>query len=353
MSMRKWRVVKYLAAWILPMLAWVSFTQTGWMTFLPVFFAFVLVPILDQIMGIDSRNLEGADRALAEESKWYDAVLHGTVVLQVVCSIGFLWVMQHSQGSAIENTGRILSMGLMNGVFGINVAHELGHRTKALDRFLAKVLLSTTLFLHFYVEHNKGHHKHVSTPEDPATARFNESIYAFFLRTIPQSYRSAWRISMKELGRRKRNFWSIHNEMLVYTLVHACSLIAIGLAFGTVTVCYFVLAALIGILLLETVNYIEHYGLVRKKVSEHRYEDVQVWHSWNSDFVFGRVVLFELTRHSDHHWQPNKPYALLDSLKESHQMPAGYPAMMLLTFVPPLWFSVMNKRITQAEHSIQ
>jgi alkane 1-monooxygenase len=141
--------------------------------------------------------------------------------------------------------------------------------------------------------------------------------------------------------------------MLIYTLVHACSLIAIGLVFGTVTMCYFVLAALIGILLLETVNYIEHYGLVRKKVSEHRYEDVQVWHSWNSDFVFGRVVLFELTRHSDHHWQPNKPYALLDSLKESHQMPAGYPAMMLLTFVPPLWFSVMNKRITQAEHSIQ
>lgn len=346
--MVKWRFVKYLAAWILPLLTWVSFTQTGWLTFLPLLFAFVLIPLLDQWVGVDGRNLDEAERAVVEHSPMYDLVLQCTVLIQVLCCIGFLFSMHQQQLSGWDKAGRILAMGLMNGVFGINVAHELGHRTSAYQRFLAKVLLSTTLFLHFYVEHNKGHHRHVSTPEDPATARFNESIYAFFLRTIPDSYRSAWQIVIKELQRKKRSFWSWHNEMLIYTAVHVVTIAAIAYGFGAMVTVYFLVAALFGILLLETVNYIEHYGLMRKRVSEHRYEDVQVWHSWNSDFVIGRIVLFELTRHSDHHWQPNKSYALLDSLPQSHQMPAGYPAMMLLSFFPPAWFAVMNKRITGA-----
>lgn len=347
--MTKWRFIKYLAAWVLPVLTWVSFTQTGWLTFIPLIFAFVFIPILDQLIGLDERNIDAAERAVVEQSRVYDLVLESTVLIQVTCSIGFLFTIQEQGLSALDIVGRTLAMGLMNGVFGINVAHELGHRTKAYHRFLAKVLLSTTLFLHFYVEHNKGHHKHVSTPEDPATARFNENIYTFFLRTIPGSYRSAWQIVIKELARKKQGFWSWHNEMLVYTLVHAVTLGIIGLWLGVMVMLYFVLAALFGIILLETVNYIEHYGLMRKKVSEHRYDDVQVWHSWNSDFIVGRIVLFELTRHSDHHWQPNKPYELLDSLPRSQQMPAGYPAMMLLTFLPPIWFAVMNKRI-EAEY---
>jgi alkane 1-monooxygenase len=347
--MAKWRFIKYLAAWILPVLAYVSLTSVGWTTFLPVLFAFVLIPAVDQCVGIDSRNLDAAERAVVEHSLVYDIILQLTVFIHVSCSVFFLFQVGEQGLSVADMCGRILAMGLMNGVFGINVAHELGHRTDAYHRFLAKVLLSTTLFLHFYVEHNKGHHRHVSTPEDPATARLNENIYSFFLRTIPNSYVSAWQIVRKELSRKQKSFWSIHNEMLIYTIIHIATLMVIGFLFGVVVVCSFLLAALVGILLLETVNYIEHYGLMRKKVSEFRYEDVQVWHSWNSDFVIGRIVLFELTRHSDHHWQPNKPYALLDSLKESHQMPAGYPAMMLLTFIPPLWFKVMNARIDRAK----
>jgi alkane 1-monooxygenase len=346
--MRRWRFIKYLVAWILPVFAYFSLSGHGWVTFSPLIFAFVFIPLLDQCVGLNERNLSDVERAVAEHSRGYDIVLQLTVLIQVACTVYFLRVMADATLTHMEITGRILCMGLMNGVFGINVAHELGHRTDYYHRFLAKILLSTTLFLHFYVEHNKGHHRNVSTPEDPATARFNESIYAFFLRTIPNSYASAWHIIAKELQRKKIPFWSLRNEMILYTMVHVLTIAAIVAISGWLIALYFVLAALFGIVLLETVNYIEHYGLMRKKVSANRYEDVQAWHSWNSDFVIGRLVLFELTRHSDHHWQPNKPYVLLDSVPDSFQMPAGYPAMMLLTFFPRAWFAVMNKRVNDA-----
>jgi alkane 1-monooxygenase len=304
---------------------------------------------LDHWVGLNSNNLLDAEREKFESTFWFDVILQITVLIHVVCCVLFLWTMGHAQMTGWELAGRVLSMGLMNGVFGINVAHELGHRTNAYHRFLAKILLSTTLFLHFYVEHNRGHHRNVSTNEDPATARFNESIYAFFIRTIPGSYVSAWQIIAKELQRKKQNFWSLRNEMVVYSLVHLITLLAIYWWCGGIVVLYFIAASLFGIILLETVNYIEHYGLMRKKVSENRYEDVQAWHSWNSDFIIGRLLLFELTRHSDHHEHPNKPYQLLDSMDRSFQMPAGYPAMMLLAFLPSAWFAVMNERILKPE----
>jgi alkane 1-monooxygenase len=344
-----WNIVKYTCSWILPILTYFSLTATGVITFVPIIFAFVLIPFLDHLVGLDPKNLLDAEREKFESTFWFDFILQITVLIHVACCILFLWTIGQAQLSGWELTGRVLSMGLMNGVFGINVAHELGHRTNTYHRFLSKILLSTTLFLHFYVEHNRGHHRNVSTNEDPATARFNENIYAFFIRTIPGSYVSAWQIVAKELQRKKQNFWSLRNEMGVYTLVHLCTLLAIYWWCGGVVVWYFIAASFFGIILLETVNYIEHYGLMRKKVSENRYEDVQAWHSWNSDFIIGRLLLFELTRHSDHHEHPNKPYQLLDSMERSFQMPAGYPAMMLLAFLPSAWFAVMNKRILKPE----
>jgi alkane 1-monooxygenase len=339
------RSFKYLTAWILPVLTYFSFTGTGWITFLPIIFAFAFIPIIDHCVGLNGSNLEGEARNDVASSVAFDVVLQLTVLIQVVCTLFFFYALQDESLTAMEVVGRVLSMGLMNGVFGINVAHELGHRTDRYHQFLAKIMLSTTLFLHFYVEHNRGHHRNVSTPEDPATARLNENIYSFLLRTLPGSYVSAWQIVAKELERKRISFWSLRNEMIQYTLVHLGTLLFIFLLFGGWIMVFFLSAAFFGIILLETVNYIEHYGLVRKKVSDHRYEDVQVWHSWNSDFVVGRLLLFELTRHSDHHWQPNKPYELLDSIEKSLQMPTGYPAMMLLSYLPPAWFKVMNKRI--------
>ena len=236
-------------------------------------------------------------------------------------------------------------IGIICGVFGINVAHELGHRTKPWERALAKIMLCTSLYMHFFIEHNRGHHRNVGTIEDPATARKNEIIYFFWLRTLFQSVVSAWRIVKKERERKNIAVFSLSNEFIQYFLIETIMCFSIWGLFGATVLLYFFSAAVIGMLLLETVNYIEHYGLFRNKVNEFRYEDVDAKHSWNSDYIIGRLVMFELTRHSDHHWEPSKHYQYLDSVKGASQLPAGYPAMMLLSLVPPLWFAVMNPRI--------
>lgn len=236
-------------------------------------------------------------------------------------------------------------MGIMCGVFGINIAHELGHRNSTGEKILSKIMLCTSLYMHFYIEHNRGHHRNVGTKEDPATALKNESVYTFWMRSLPLSFLSAWNIVKKERSRKKLKTWSLGNEMIQYLLVEFLLCAVIGFYFGMNAMFFFLIAAFIGMLLLETVNYIEHYGLYRKKVSEFRYEDVEPKHSWNSDYIIGRIFLFELTRHSDHHWEPSKHYQLLDSMPKASQLPAGYPAMMLLSLVPPMWFRVMNPRL--------
>nr|WP_321539671.1 fatty acid desaturase [Flavobacterium piscinae] len=99
--------------------------------------------------------------------------------------------------------------------------------------------------------------------------------------------------------------------------------------------------------MLETINYIEHYGLKRKKLPSGRYERVTEKHSWNSNHILGRIILYELTRHSDHHYKSTKEYQILECHEESPQLPYGYPTSMVLSFIPPLWFSIMNKRIPE------
>ena len=233
-------------------------------------------------------------------------------------------------------------MGLMCGVYGINIAHELGHRTTRWERDLSRALLLSSLYMHFIIEHNRGHHRRVATPEDPASARFGENIYFFWVRTILFSFVSAWRIEIARLRKERKAPFGLHNEMIRFLLIEALLLISIGGLFGSHVLLYFVMAAAIGILLLETVNYIEHYGLGRKPNERGLYGRVAHTHSWNSDHVIGRMMLFELTRHSDHHYKASKKYQVLQSMEEGPQLPTGYPGMMLLTLVPPLWFRVVD-----------
>jgi alkane 1-monooxygenase len=230
-------------------------------------------------------------------------------------------------------------MGIMCGVFGINVAHELGHSAKIFDRIIARVLLSTSLYMHFYVEHNKGHHKWVATNQDPATARKNESIYSFWFRVIPGSYVSAWKISINECKRANRPL--LLSETFMYTLLQLFICVVIFI-WNPLALLLFIIASVLGIMLLETVNYIEHYGLIRNKINDNRYEKVAPEHSWNSDHILGRAVLFELSRHSDHHANPERSYQDLRSLETSKQLPFGYPAMIVLALFPRRWFQVMN-----------
>jgi alkane 1-monooxygenase len=338
----QWRALKYTAAFILPAFTALSFSFSGWLTWLPLAFGFVFLPVMEFALGENPANLGKAEAALAEKDPLYDILLYLTAPVQWVLLIWFFIVIGDSSATVTEMLGRLFSMGLMCGVYGINVAHELGHRPGKTEQLLSKAMLLSSLYMHFFIEHNRGHHRNVATPEDPATARRGESIYRFWLRTVVCSVRSAWHIVARERARKRLPLWSPGNELLQYIAIEAALCTAILWWFGPWVLLWFFCAALMGILLLESVNYIEHYGLMRRKRDGALYEDVNPGHSWNSDYVLGRLVLFELTRHSDHHTFPARHYQCLESVQGAQQLPAGYPAMILLSFVPPLWFRVMD-----------
>lgn len=339
---------KYLAVLTIPATVAISFTQSGWLTFLPLAYAFGFLPALELLIPPSTKNLSETETSLRKADAVYDWMLYIIVPIQWGMLVWFFFVVGETNLSALEIAGRTTAMGLLCGVLGINVAHELGHRPKKHEQLMAKALLLTSQYMHFFIEHNRGHHKHVSTVEDPSSARLNEWLPAFWLRSVFTGYLSAWKIENQDLQRKKKSVFSLQNEMLRFTTLQLLLLVVIALVFSVQVMAIYLAAAIMGFLLLETVNYIEHYGLQRKKLSELRYERAMPWHSWNSDHTIGRLMLFELSRHSDHHYQAAKKYQFLDHYDKSPQMPTGYPGMMLLSIVPPLWFMVMNKRVKAA-----
>lgn len=244
-----------------------------------------------------------------------------------------------------------LSTGVMIGAIGINVAHELGHRTNFFDLFVAKSLLMTAFYMHFNIEHNRGHHKYVGTPEDPSSARFNESIYAFWIRSISGVYIKAWKLENARLRKLDISVWSLQNEMIRFHFIQLAYVLIVVYVWSWSIIPYLIAIALIGVLLLESVNYIEHYGLSRKLKPSGRYEAVQPHHSWNSNHDLGRIFLYELTRHSDHHYKASRKYQMLRHFDESPQLPTGYPGSILVALIPPVWFKMMNKRIRASDLS--
>ena len=205
--------------------------------------------------------------------------------------------------------------------------------------------------MHFFIEHNKGHHKNVATPQDPASAKYNEPIYLFYFRTIIFSYLSAWKIANNEMKKKRLAILHWKNEMVQAHIIQLAFVAIIFFLFGWKITVFYLIAAAIGIVLLETVNYIEHYGLQRKQTDENKFERAMPWHSWNSNHILGRLMLFELSRHSDHHFLASKKYQLLQHHDDSPQLPTGYPGSMILALVPPLWFYLMNKKIKELEKS--
>lgn len=317
----------------------------GWLTLLPLVVFFGFVPLLELLFNPDKQNLNKEQEEQEKENKLYTYILYTTVPVQLLFLGWFLWMMKDAQLTTIEYIGRISAMGLMCGVIGINVGHELGHRNNRFDEFLGEILLLTSLDTHFLPYHNSGHHFNVATPKDAATARKNEIVYLFWIRSHFQSYYQAWETENRRLKNSGRNWFHLQNRMLIYTICNILLLVGILFLFGLNALLAFTAAAVFGILLLETVNYIEHYGLLRKQNEKGRYERVKRTHSWNSDHRIGMLMLFNLSRHSDHHYNGSKHYQLLKSLPESPQMPTGYPGMMLVALVPPLWFSIMNKKL--------
>ena len=339
--------LKYLSVLSLPICVWISFHSNGILTFLPALYLFGAIPFFELILKVDPQNLSEQEKVIAANDSFYSVLLYLMLPLQFGFLMYFMFHIQEAQSTSVL-IGRISSMGLMCGVLGINIGHELGHRSNRFERIIGELLLLSSLENHFLPYHNRGHHTNVGTKSDPATARRDEWLFIFWFRSQIGSYLQAWKIEITRMKIMKKYLFSLDNKMIQYTLLYSLFLGSIYTCFGSAVLIYFLFAAALGILLLETVNYIEHYGLYRHQRENGNYEQVKRKHSWNSNHVIGRVVLFELSRHSDHHFKADRPYQLMETSEDSPVMPTGYPGMMLLAFVPPLFFKVMNPRVNKA-----
>ena len=340
--------LKYLAAFSIPTVAlFGSLFQNYWVWATPIF-AFVCIPVLELIFPVDTSNLDSESVDSKLKNKVFDWLLYLNLPIVYGILLCGLFLVSTVPLETYELIGLVSSVGIVLGVNGINVGHELGHRQITNERFLGKALLLPSFYMHFYIEHNYGHHLNAATPEDPATAKYNQSVYSFWFTSTIRQYFSAWRIQKKLLKNSGNSFWSFKNDMLWYTILQLVYLVVVVLIFGPKALLFAIASGVVGFVLLETVNYIEHYGLLRLQTKSGRYERVKEVHSWNSNHVIGRIVLYELTRHSDHHYKSSKKYQILDCHEESPQMPFGYPTSMVLSMIPPLWFKIMNKRVPKS-----
>ena len=296
----------------------------------------LLIPLLDRIFGEDTSNPpDWAVEPLAKDH-FYRWCTYLFLPVQLAGLIFACHVVTTQNLSWFAYLGFALTIGTVAGV-GINTAHELGHKKPKLERWLARVALAQTGYGHFYVEHNRGHHTRVATPEDPASSRLGESFWAFLPRSVWGGVRSAWELEAKRLRYQGSRVWSIHNDVLNSWAVSVLLFGALLAVFGLRVLPLLIIQAVFGFSLLEVVNYLEHYGLLRQKNAEGRYERCQPRHSWNSNHVASNLVLYQLERHSDHHAHPTRRFQTLRHFEEAPQLPSGYGGMLGLAYFPPIW----------------
>jgi alkane 1-monooxygenase len=305
---------------------------------------FGVFPPLDLLIGLDAENPPDSVLKWLEQDRYYRWCTYAFLPLQYAGLIFAcaLWASGHL--SVFDKVGLAVTEAMVAGI-AINTAHELGHKRDRLERRLSKIALAQSGYGHFFVEHNRGHHVRVATPEDPASARFGESFWAFLPRTVKGSVTSAWKLERERLARDGRSVWSVRNNVLnawALTVVLFGGLTAV---FGLRVLPYLLLQMVLGFPLLEVVNYLEHYGLLRQKRPDGRYERTCSEHSWNSNNVASNVLLYHLQRHSDHHANPTRRFQALRHFDEAPQLPTGYAGMILLALVPPLWRRVMDPRL--------
>ena len=335
---------KYFGAYIVPLLCLLTFYSTGWIAWIGIAVIYGVIPLLEVILEPDRANLSTSEKELIKEDAFYDWVIFLLVPVHLALIYVFLTTISEPDLVLSDQIARVLMMGLLLGFLGINLGHDLGHKTQDwLKQFLAQLMLTTAVQNHFVPYHNGGHHRDVGTPADLTSARKGESFYPFALKSQIGGYFKTWSLEAKRLRAQGKSTW--YNPMILYTALPLMLLMGIYFFFGGfVLLCYF-LAAVFGISLLEAQNYFAHYGLRRAKRPDGTYERVSPKHSWNSDHLIGRVLLFELTRHSDHHHSGSKAYQVLDSKEESPMLPFGYPAMLLLSYLPFLFKPIMNRQL--------
>lgn len=341
--------LKYAPLFLFPLMPVCAFafpesTVLAWA--LPVV-SYVLFPIAEQLLPQSEDNLNHEEEGVLKGSAFHKVILLALLPVQWLLVGLMILALQDLSFAMIDARilGIISSVGITSAVFGINIGHELGHRNDAVSQFAAKGFLLSTLYLHFIIEHNRGHHRNVATDKDPASAVKGQWVYQFWVQSVIGSWKSAWRLEQTRIEKKGLSWW--HNEMIHFTVIQVGLLLAIYLGFGLISMLAFCMTATIGFLTLETINYVEHYGLRRGVRENGKFERVQPHHSWNCNRKIGRTLLFELTRHSDHHAYPNREYQILRHHDDAPELPAGYPAMVVLSLIPPLWFRIMDHRIPE------
>ncbi|MFD4352229.1 alkane 1-monooxygenase [Nocardia sp. NPDC058519] len=333
--------------------------QLGWHRLAEVPFwlgpvlVYLVIPLADLFFGPDGNNPPDEVMEYLENDKYYRYLTYLYLPFQyaslifacyIITAPNLHWLGFPGGANVVDKIGIAISVGMIGGI-GINTAHELGHKKVELERWLARIALAQSFYGHFYIEHNRGHHVRVATPEDPASSRIGESFWAFWPRTVWGSLRSAWHLEKERLGRLDKSPWTLRNDVLNAWAMSVVLWLGLIAVFGIEVLPYLILQAVIGFSLLESVNYLEHYGLVRQKTASGRYERPAPAHSWNSDHIVTNIFLYHLQRHSDHHAYPTRRYQTLRSWDGAPNLPSGYASMILLGYFPPIWRRVMDKRV--------
>ena len=315
------------------------------------FFVFVIVPVVDLLVGRDGENPPDEIVKALKNDRYYRWITYAFIPAQLA---GLIWGAYLLGGgtlpgideplSVAARIGLALSLGMVAGI-GINTAHELGHKKQQHERWFARIALAQTFYGHFYIEHNRGHHVRVATPEDPASGRLGETVWEFMPRTVGGSLRSAWGLEKQRFVRLGGSHWTPKNDVLNAWAMSVVLWAGLTIAFGWEILPYLVLQAIAGIWLLESVNYLEHYGMRRQRLESGRYERVDPSHSWNSNNIGTNVLLYHLQRHSDHHANPTRRYQALRDFAEAPVLPTGYAGMIVLSWVPQIWRRVMDPRV--------
>ncbi|MDO9553988.1 alkane 1-monooxygenase [Rhodonellum sp.] len=357
--MKQFKKIGFYSAFILPILLVAGFYLGGLNLLLIHGFVFMVVPLMDFLISKDKANLPANEISPASKARFYRLVTYFWVFVQVGILVWGFYVVSQFSMSLGRWIAFVTGMALVTGGVGITVAHELGHKQDPLQQFYAKILLMTVCYMHFIVEHNRGHHVRVATPADPATSRFGESFYRFWGRSVIDGFRSAIQLEKERLSKKNLSVWSAQNQMFQFVLLPVLFVGIFTLGFSVwqerlvweIPVFFFA-QSFFAFSLLELVNYIEHYGMERKILENGRYERVTALHSWNASHVVSNFLLFQLQRHSDHHANAYKPYQILNHHEESPQLPSGYSAMIILALFPPLWFRVMDRRLVDWKEKI-
>lgn len=306
-----------------------------------------LIPVLDKWVGVDLSNRTADQEKLLNCSTLYALGLYSYLpVLLSLIAYG-AWIIATQDVSLLAALGIASTVGMSTGVGFIN-SHELVHRRTSMDKWLAKIVQAPTLYgHHFSVYHTKFHHRHVATPDDPTSARFGESYWRYLPRAVVGGVRAAWKVETEQYRSKRGLIGNLAKNECVHAWGLSVAFVAVFcFVFGWIVIPYLIYQAVYAILLLEGVNYMQHYGLLRKQENG-RYEKCGPQHSWDSNHLIVSLYIYQLQRHADHHANPGRRYPVLRYHKETPQLPASYVTMVFLALIPPLWFRVMNPRVLQ------